>query len=170
MSKCIIVLGMHRSATSLIAKSLSLAGVNMGNSMLPADAGNPEGYYEDSDFLNMNKFLLASAGGSWDHPPLKRKIAELANDKYITEEIKKLIETKSAPGKLWGWKEPRTVLTIRLYHKHLKDPIYITAHRKVAAIARSLALRNGINNSQATALAVEYNKRLTSFLNDIGHK
>lgn len=170
MSKCIIILGMHRSATSLIAKGLVSAGVNMGNAMLPADDGNQHGYYEDIDFLNMNKFLLAEAGGDWFNPPPNRKIAELAKDRYITNEIKELIKKKSAQQGLWGWKDPRTVLTVRLYHPYIKDPIYITAHRKVADIAKSLSVRNKIPHNQATNLAVQYNQRLNNFLKDIGYK
>src|SRR5689334_14926006 len=57
----IIVTGMHRSGTSLTASLLSAAGVNMGGNLLPADAHNPDGYFEDVEFLELNRTILQQA-------------------------------------------------------------------------------------------------------------
>jgi hypothetical protein len=43
----IVVTGMHRSGTSLSASILAALGVAMGEQLLPADAANPRGYFED---------------------------------------------------------------------------------------------------------------------------
>ena len=43
----IVVAGMHRSGTSLVAGYLQSLGVDMGARLLAADHANPRGYFED---------------------------------------------------------------------------------------------------------------------------
>ena len=54
MRSQVIVLGMHRSGTSLIASILHLSGISMGKEFLRPDNGNPGGYFEDLEFLNQS--------------------------------------------------------------------------------------------------------------------
>ena len=54
----IVVLGMHRSGTSLLSSILRRMGVNMGTNFLNEDYWNPYGYWEDKDFLWINKGIL----------------------------------------------------------------------------------------------------------------
>lgn len=166
MAKTFIVLGMHRSATSLLAKTLQDAGVFMGSQMLPKDSGNPHGYYEDIHFLQMNKWILATAGGDWLHVPTVEKIKALKKNKTCQDMIINLVNSRKALNRMWGWKDPRTILTIDLYMPYLEDPIFITAHRNPTEVAKSLLRRNGeaIPFEKGLALAWEYNKRLHAFL------
>ena len=54
-TKTFVVLGMHRSATSLSAMGLSRCNVHIGDNLLGADANsNPYGHFEDRDFIRMN--------------------------------------------------------------------------------------------------------------------
>ena len=160
MSKCFIVLGMHRSATSLVSKGLSKSDINMGSSMLQADASNLFGHWEDTDFLNLNKSIISDAGGDWDNPPPENKIIEVG--KNYKEEIKRLIASKKKP--LWGWKDPRTTLTIRLFMPYLENPHWITCFRQPEQVAESLLIRNNFPISKGLALCKEYNQRLLRFL------
>lgn len=167
MAKCIVVLGMHRSATSLIAKGLAAAKVHMGDFYLAHDSGNPEGYYEDMDFLHLNKAILVKAGGDWSNPPAEEQILKIKNNKPMMDRIEKLIQKKQKRKKLWGWKEPRTVLTIPLYEPFLEEPIYLACYRDPIAVAKSLQARNGMDIAQGVALASIYNDRLKKFLDKI---
>src|SRR5205823_3159545 len=54
----LIVTGMHRSGTSFVASLLAAWNVRMCNHSLPADGGNPAGYFEDVDFLELNRRIL----------------------------------------------------------------------------------------------------------------
>ena len=54
-SKILIIVGMHRSGTSLITQWLYRCGLSIGNKLAPADIGNVEGYFEDSDFLKLHE-------------------------------------------------------------------------------------------------------------------
>lgn len=59
MSLTIIVTGMHRSGTSLTASFLKAIGVNVGDNFFPADRHNIKGYFEDLDFLEFQRTVLA---------------------------------------------------------------------------------------------------------------
>jgi len=171
MSRAFIVLGMHRTATSLIAGGLQKSGIFMGKDILRADSGNRLGYYEDTEFINLNKYILGKLGGDWSHPPSEQKILKLAKDKNTIGHIRKLINERNKDHKLWGWKDPRTVLTIRLYLPYLPEHFFFVSFRDPKDIAGSLSRRDsGSVGKQNLKLAHEYNRRLMSFLNDINTK
>lgn len=164
MSRCFIVLGMHRSATSLIAKGLHLAGVNMGTNMLPPDSGNPHGYWEDLDFLNLNKMILRLAGGNWYNVPDEQKILEVGERADVRGQIKELIEKRYAENDLWGFKDPRTTLTIKVIQPFLKEHFFYVAFRNPVEVAHSLLKRNLGDMAAHVQVAKEYNRRLFEFL------
>src|SRR5947199_6137561 len=61
MSAPLLLAGMHRSGTSLVASWLARAGVDLGRDLLPADAGNPTGYFEALSFLDLDRRMLLAA-------------------------------------------------------------------------------------------------------------
>ena len=66
--KLIVVLGSHRSGTSLCAAALESLGADM---RLPAhytNDENPRGFFEHPDIVDFNESLLSYLGGSWDNP------------------------------------------------------------------------------------------------------
>lgn len=152
MNKTFIVLGCHRSATSLIAKALHEAGVHMGDDLLQGLPDNPEGHFEDMDFLIKNVQLLG--GDNWDKPD-----TVLRDDVDVTE----LLKAKDVRP-LWGWKDPRTSLTIEKYYEHLDDPIVLTSFRRPELVGESLERRGDMSREEGTRLAREYNKRVIAFL------
>ena len=163
MSKCFIILGMHRSATSLIAKGLMASGIHMGNRLLGASPCQPDGHFEDTDFISVNDQILKHAGGSWDNPPDEEAIVEVA--RQSKDFLQEFIESKSQ-HRLWGWKDPRTVLTIRCFMPFIKKPHIIPCFRETRDVARSLNRRDGMPIAQGQQLAMEYNRRLLLFLGD----
>ena len=166
MSKAFIVLGMHRSATSLSAAGLKKAGVNIGKQLLPGIRGNPKGHFENIEFIYLNDKILKAAGGDWYIPPKEKDILALADS--FKDEIQKIINRNKS--ELWGWKDPRTTLTIRLYLPYLENPHFIVNFREPLKVAKSLRKRDGFPIGFGLNLAREYNKRLLSFLNDFSGK
>jgi glycosyltransferase involved in cell wall biosynthesis len=66
--KLIVVLGPHRSGTSLCAAALESLGADL---RLPAhyiNDENPRGFFEHPDIVDFNESLLNYLGGSWDNP------------------------------------------------------------------------------------------------------
>ncbi|HUY15430.1 MAG TPA: sulfotransferase family protein, partial [Terriglobia bacterium] len=62
MQKRIIVLGMHRSGTSLVAEAVHKWGAFGNDEFLPTDYRNPQGYWEYAPLVHFNRRLMVSAG------------------------------------------------------------------------------------------------------------
>jgi hypothetical protein len=161
--KTVVVLGMHKSATGLVAEGLECAGVCMG--------GESRGkiHWEDLDFLRMNDRILKRAGGAWNNPPPPEAITRLTKDMRLVDEVRELVEHKRRSAvdsgySLWGWKEPRTCLTIELYAPFLPQPHYVSIFRPVSNVAEHLYQRYGMPRKEGIALAREYNSRIMRFL------
>lgn len=151
MNKTFVILACHRSASSLVAKALHEAGVHMGDDLLSGLPDNPEGHFEDMDFLRRNVELLD--GNIWND--VDRPLLDLdAGD---------LIRAKDNKP-LWGWKDPRTVLTIDKYYDHLEDPVIVGLFRKPEHVASSMARRGDISEDEALELAKAYNRKIIAFL------
>jgi len=161
--KTFVVLGMHRSATSLAAQGAEKAGVFMGSALMGAHESNEYGHFEDVDFVNINDQILKLAGGSWYNPPPESNIIEVG--KADEDGLKNFIRAKEREP-FWGWKDPRTVLTIRCYMPFLKNPHFIACYRKPQDVAESLYKRDGVPIEKGISLAKEYNRRMLSFLKE----
>src|SRR5579864_6251037 len=57
-ASCLVVTGMHRSGTSLLASFVRAAGINLGETFYPADGANPLGYFEDLEILEMQRKMM----------------------------------------------------------------------------------------------------------------
>jgi len=164
-STVVIVMGMHRSGTSLIANILRHIGVDMGKRFGLADEANPEGYWEDLDFQELNKLLLKKAGGTWNRPPGFFQIMGAAGK--LDADIRKLItrRVRSHAGKLWGWKDPRNIITLGAYMPHLRNQNVkiIIPLRDSKEIAASLMKIHGKNQIQWLRLNDFYQQAMKRF-------
>jgi len=151
MNKTFVILGCHRSASSLVAKALHEAGVHMGDDLLFGLPDNPEGHFEDMDFLKKNVEILG--GNIWDD----------VDRPLIPSDTESLIRRKDNKP-LWGWKDPRTTMTIEKYYDHLDDPVIVALFRKPEHVAKSMAKRGDISEEKALALAKAYNRKIIDFL------
>ena len=80
----VLVIGMHRSGTSLTTRIVNMMGYTIGNGadIIEADSGNPTGYWEHRSFVSLNRKLLAAnllpgTVSNFLFPKLKEKAAEL---------------------------------------------------------------------------------------------
>ncbi len=151
MNKTFVILACHRSASSLVAKALHEAGVDMGDDLLSGLPDNPDGHFEDMDFLKKNVELLD--GNVWNDV-----------DRPLTESDTESLIKKKNNKPLWGWKDPRTVLTIDKYYEHLEDPVIVGLFRKPEHVAKSMAARGDISEEEALTLAKAYNRKIIDFL------
>lgn len=63
----VVVLGMHRSGTSALARVLSLLGCGLPEDLMDPIAGNNDtGFWESRDIADFNDALLAAMGSHWD--------------------------------------------------------------------------------------------------------
>jgi len=139
----------------------------MGTDLLVDHKDSPKGHYENKKFLQLNINILAAAGGSWKKPPSREAILEV--EPLVGPHIKKTVEEESLRASnagfiSWGFKDPRTTLTIELYVHYLDDPQFVCCYRDPREVAKSLNRRNGFPISQGMELAKVYNDRLSSFI------
>jgi hypothetical protein len=64
--RAVIVLGMHRSGTSALARVISLLGADLPNGLLKQGPENEAGFWESAKLVAIHDELLSSAGSSWD--------------------------------------------------------------------------------------------------------
>ena len=143
---CIVVIGMHRSGTSLVSGLLYRLGVNMGTAFRKPDRHNATGYYEDIDFRDLNKMIINRAGGRWFNPPNPEDVS--AAVKHYSDKVDALIESKDG---LWGFKDPRTVFTIHALEHHLpEDTRFIRVSRNTLETVASLSRRASLKEYKRT--------------------
>lgn len=150
---------MHRSGTSMTTGILSKLGVDVGKKLTPRSIANPTGYFEDKEFFELNKKILRAAGGSWKSPPDRDSI--LAQRNKFQNQIRHLVKKKES--ELWGWKDPRTNLTIELYAPFLKNPYFIVCHREPMAVTKSLKQRENMKVNDSISLIKIYEERINIF-------
>jgi hypothetical protein len=165
----VVVLGMHRSGTSMIAGVLQKLGVSMGEDFPGKQISNPLGHFEDGDFLTLNNRILESCGGSWSEPPSLQKV--LSQKEIFSEEIQHLVQERRQKNqqRFWGWKDPRTCLTIQLFTPFLTAPSFIWCERKKDEIAQSLFQRNQIPFENGLKLTETYQNRISDFVSSNPH-
>lgn len=158
-----LVLGMHRSGTSLVARLLEEAGLFVGAQQLP-------GHSEARFFLDQHDWLFATAGAAWDHPA---GIDDLLGDEDALELAEHYMDLRLRsvaarsftglrdwrPSGLfgltgpWGWKEPRTTLVVPLWERLFPDLTVIHVTRHGVDVANSLMQRRAASLRHSRKLA-----------------
>ncbi len=152
--RCVLILGMHRSGTSMLAGTLRHAGVDLGRVYdTPFDL-NPTGLQEPEALIFMHEHLLEASGGAWHDPPVRVRWGKLHRA------VRDLFIESRAGRPLWGFKEPRTLLVAEGWIEALPDWTAVGIFRHPAEVAASLAARNGFDLDKGFALWCAYNRRL----------
>ncbi len=151
--RVLIILGMHRSGTSMLAGSLRQTGLNLGNVNTKAPY-NKKGNMEHPAIMHMQEDLLRSNGGSWDNPP-----AEITWKKLHLS-VRDLFISSFKDEDVWGFKDPRTLLTIEGWLEVIPDAEFVGIFRNPSSVAHSLMKRNNFTIEKCFELWKNYNERL----------
>lgn len=113
----VIVAGMHRSGTSLVASFLAALGVDMGDELLARDRHNPNGYFEDIHFLDCQRQMLRDAtrgddGGHRDWGWTESESLDATAFETYRDRARALVMARDTRGGAWGWKDPRSSLLL----------------------------------------------------------
>lgn len=168
-----IILGMHRSGTSTVAGVLHMNKVIMGTyqTFWPRPLNqNPKGFYENYDFRNINDQILKLS--DYDVKSYKTDIPFVQTNDQIFSKMGKLVQNCNLQFEDWGWKDPRTCLTVKYWVETicklgLSDDIKIIfVVRKASSVARSLKKRNQLPLDQGLELWRSYTDRALEFCNE----
>jgi glycosyltransferase involved in cell wall biosynthesis len=109
--KLILVLGAHRSGTSLCAAAVQALGAELGIDSQYANEENRKGFFEHPDLVDFNDRLLEALGGSWDNPLFSASAALLDMPREQLEvwqlEGRGLLESIVCGHSLVAIKDPR---------------------------------------------------------------
>ncbi len=140
----ICITGMHRSGTSMVARLLQLSGVYLGeeDELFAGRPDNPEGFFEHKRFYAVNDHILEVFKASWDQPVVLpegwENNPELAP---VYEEARSLVEEFNATGKEWGWKDPRSSLTLAFWKRAIPGLKIVVCLRNPVDVCASLTKR-----------------------------
>ncbi len=156
-SRAVLLLGMHRSGTSAIARGLEALGVYLGNDFLDAQPENPTGYWEDKGIVALDERLLAALGLSWDDmSPIDRRAFERRRVRALRREAIRYLNRTFTSAPLWGFKDPRTIRVLPFWQRVLRDceveDSYVVAIRNPRSVAASLFARQAMDADAAYRL------------------
>jgi len=154
---CVLVLGMHRSGTSALARALSLMGATLPANVIGRSLGNDAGHWEPERLVAINDEILAELGSSWDDwRPLDMPALAVDRREHYKSQIRTIIEEEYGSTKLFVLKDPRLCRFGLLYDEILTGlgvrTIYAIIYRNPLSVARSLAARNGYSPEYSTLL------------------
>lgn len=147
----VIIIGMHRSGTSLITRLLEQLGVFFG--------WKKEKNHEALFFLQLNDWMLRQSGGAWDHPaPIRNLFRNREVRALVVDYARFLMDTPRVvsylglpgylryrfPGNLvvpWGWKDPRNTFTLPIWLELFPEARVIHIYRHGVDVAHSLLVR-----------------------------
>jgi hypothetical protein len=159
MEKVVSVLGMHRSGTSLVARILNILGVYLGpeEELLERKPDNPEGFWELKPIIQLNEELLVRCGGTMQDPPSFPPGWESdASLSPLLEQARLMLEEHFTRREVWGWKDPRTCLTLPFWRRLVEPTHYVFCIRNPMEVAHSLRCRDGFPPEMSGRLWLEY--------------
>lgn len=137
----IIVSGMHRSGTSLLASYLQNCGLELGQDLLSGDRNNTKGYFEQNAVLAFQREVLQRVV-EVDKARFPDWGITLGNDslsigKEHVEGANKLIEELQGQGAV-AWKEPRSVMLFELWQKVIPSAKWLLIYREPWEVLSSI--------------------------------
>lgn len=153
----IVVLGMHRSGTSAMARILSLTGAALPRNVMPSDPGNPKGHWEPERVVTLHDEMLADASSAWQDvsrfpPSWYRSAAESKRRKQMVE----LLREEYGGSPLFVLKDPRMCRLVPFWLGVFAEldatPSFVLVVRNPLEVASSLKQRDGLSMSHGLLL------------------
>jgi hypothetical protein len=140
----LVVLGMHRSGTSVLARAMGTLGGEFGERLLPPVAGvNDKGFFEDADVNALNAEIMKAAGLDWHAmaPVDLGNIDEALLDRLQTTAVE-LLREKCKDNSTFVLKDPRMTRLLAFWQPVFAclgvRVVYVIAVRSPISVVRSL--------------------------------
>jgi len=162
-SRPVVVLGMHRSGTSVVAELIAALGSYAGppDKLPQADIFNPTGYWEHQDIVKLDTELLESLAATWSDDVANADVSRLS----ATQRAAFLARARNIVKSLQGYgsfllKDPRMSLLFPLWREVLADPVCVVVWREPLPVAQSLRTRDDKPLLAGVALWEHYNRTI----------
>ncbi len=150
----IVVLGMHRSGTSVLARAIQSLGADLGvNLMPPVEGNNPRGFFEDLEIQAVSDKVLRRLGRRWNSVGPYPKEPQLSEDiADLSDAAVRIVEGKLASDRVFCFKNPRTAVLLpfwsQVFDRLGLTPRYVVSVRNPADVVESLRSRDGMSDSE----------------------
>lgn len=161
----VVVLGMHRSGTSLITKSIIELGADPGSNLMSPGEDNPKGFWEDLDIFSLNEKILDFLYFSWNkkfHLPFNQfeYFLPLYFDKFAPQAIE-ILKRKLELSDVIVIKDPRISILLPFWNKVFSsfnvEIKFIFCIRNPFAVSNSIISRNHLKEKTVLDLWSFYN-------------
>ncbi len=149
--RVIVVAGMHRAGTSVIARALQALGFPLGDALMSADVRqNARGFFEDVDIVRLDDALLEANGADW------KSVALLDDVDWTSASLDescaaaaRLLDAKLGEAGEFAFKDPRVPRLLPFWQRVLARmdvaDAYVIAVRHPCAVIDSLTARDGLD-------------------------
>jgi hypothetical protein len=161
-NNALIILGMHRSGTSLLTGLLSQVGVKMGRRLYAPQKGvNEKGFWEHEDIVDTHDELLLHLGSQWDDLlPLGKEWWKADVARPFADRLISLVRRDFSNTSVWALKDPRMCRLLPLWFPILASqqvsPVFICMNRNPFEVVASLQKRDGFSREKALVLWLSY--------------
>ena len=150
---------MHRSGTSCLAGCLENSGLHLGK-VVERNWDNAKGNRENLEIRAINDDVIRLSGGTWDKPP-----GAIIWDASLAQRRDLAIEARTGIDQ-WGFKDPRTLLTLPFWLEAIPDMRLVGTFRHPLAAAFSMSERDNTEVCDALELWNIHNEKLLQYLSE----
>lgn len=163
--RAILILGMHRSGTSVLTRIFNLLGASVSPNLMPATEENPTGYWESIQIAKFNNRLLQSAGTSWkSDAPVSGKWFDHPDRIQDRADAKMIIQSEFAGEEIFVLKCPRLCLLLPFWKTVFNelgiDIFIVLVLRDPIHVARSLSARASFPEMKSASITNNYSASL----------
>jgi hypothetical protein len=159
-NQVIIVLGMHRSGTSVLTRLLNLHGMAVGSNLLPTAADNETGFWEHQEIVSLHDEILGLLGTSWHQEKFPEQWWRLEALRHYRQKMAEILVRDFSQYQLWGIKDPRMCRLLAFWLPILAElncrPLFVLAVRHPFEVVKSLEKRNGFTFRKTERLWLQH--------------
>lgn len=159
--RAILVLGMHRSGTSALTRTINLLGAETPQTLLGASAGNQRGHWESQPIVRLNDEILQACGHVWfSRGRMKMSPLQVVREQGLWPRLRETIESEFGGASTVVLKDPRISRLVPLYREVLTEAGYgvvaVLTVRNPLEVAQSLAARDKLELNRALGTWLRY--------------
>ncbi|MCC6193137.1 MAG: hypothetical protein IT518_01605 [Burkholderiales bacterium] len=149
--RVVVVAGMHRAGTSVVARGLQALGVDLGDRLMAADPRmNERGFFEDEDIVGLDDALLAAVDADWKNCALLADVDWRGGAFAAARaEAHALMAARLDRAGCFGFKDPRVPRLLPFWQAVFAEAgiadAYVIAVRHPRSVIDSLAARDGLD-------------------------
>lgn len=144
----------------MLTRLLHRCGLDLGpeSDLMPVADDNPDGFWENLRFVQLNDEILSAVGAAWDLPPRQEETFKGPALRPMHAKAQLLIESFHDKP-VWGWKDPRNSLTFPFWQNLISNLRKVIIVRNPLEVAYSMHRRNGTSYALGLRLWEIYNRR-----------